>query len=125
MLLRRAGGERGQAAPEWLGTVSVVAIVLAAVAASDLAVSSRDVARALVSRFACAIGLGRECGAEATALAGVYGPELAAAVAANTPRLDYESGMRAVPVDFRSCREDACAEGAEGERWAPPSRGRR
>ena len=31
----------------------------------------------------------------------------------HTPTLEYEDGMRALPVDYRSCREDGCAEGAE------------
>ena len=47
-----------------------------------------------------------------------YGDELGALVAATAPQIRYERGMRALPVDFRSCREDACAEGRDGVRVA-------
>jgi hypothetical protein len=41
-----------------------------------------------------------------------YG-ELAGAVRDNAPRIVYESGMSALPVDFRSCRSPACSDGPE------------
>ena len=105
-------GERGQASPEWLGLVLLVALALAGAAAGGLPVPGAGLARAVAARIVCAAGFADRCG-ERGALALAYGPELAALVAEHAPSLDYEEGMRAVPVDFRSCRADACAEGAE------------
>jgi hypothetical protein len=41
------------------------------------------------------------------------GAELAALLRAHAPALLYEDGMRTLPVDFRDCRADGCAEGPE------------
>jgi hypothetical protein len=104
--------ERGQATPEWVGLVLLVSLALAAGIAAGLPVPGADVARAVAARIACAASLA-DCDGEAGALALTYGPELAALVADHAPRLEYEEGMRAVPVDFRRCREDPCAEGPD------------
>ena len=105
--------ERGQAAPEWIGLVLLVALAFTAALASGLPLPGGDLARAVASRLVCAAGLSGGCAGERAPLAAAYGPELAALVARHAPGLDYEDGMRAVPVDFRTCREDACAEGPE------------
>ena len=42
-----------------------------------------------------------------------YGSELAELVALRVPTLEYEEGMLALPVDWRTCREDACANGPD------------
>ena len=109
----RRAGERGQASPEWLGLVLLVALALVATVAAGFPVPGADLARTIAGRLACAAGLGTDCDGDRGALALAYGPELAALVTRHAPRLDYEDGMRALPVDFRSCREDACAEGPE------------
>jgi hypothetical protein len=106
----RLRGEHGQAAPEWIGLVLLVTVALTAALAAGLPVPGTDLARAVAARIACAASL-RHCDGGAGALALAYGPELADLVAEHTPRLEYEEGMRALPVDFRDCREDACAEG--------------
>jgi hypothetical protein len=106
-------GERGQASPEWLGLVLLVALALASAKVAGLPVPGAELARSVAARLVCAAGLADHCGERGT-LVLAYGPEVAALVAEHTPSLDYEEGMRALPVDFRSCREDACAEGAEG-----------
>ena len=106
-------GERGQASPEWLGLVLLVALVFAGAMAAGVSLPGLGVARAVASRLACAAGLADGCGLERAPLTVAYGPELAAQVSEHAPAIDYEAGMRAVPVDFRSCREDACAEGPE------------
>jgi len=46
------------------------------------------------------------------ALAVAYG-ELASEVRDNGPRIVYERGMAALPVDFRRCRSPACSDGPE------------
>ena len=105
--------ERGQATPEWLALVLLVALAFAGAAAAGLPLPGADLMRSAAARLVCAIGLDRGCAGARGALALAYGPELAGMVMHHVPGLDYEEGMRAVPVDFRSCREDACAEGPE------------
>ena len=105
--------ERGQATPEWVALVLLVALAFTAVTAARLPLPGTDLARSIASRLSCAAGLGDGCDGERGALALAYGLEVAALVTEHTPALDYEDGMRALPVDYRSCREDACADGAE------------
>jgi hypothetical protein len=104
--------EHGQATPEWVALALLVALVFTAVAAGR-PVPGTDLARSIAARLACAAGLGDACDGERSGLTLAYGHELAALVSDHAPTLSYEEGMRAVPVDFRSCREDACAEGPE------------
>ena len=76
-------------------------------------------ARAIGGRIVCALELAGDCEPLAASdLALAYGDELAALVAETAPQIRYEPGMHALPVDFRSCREDACAEGRDGIRVA-------
>lgn len=93
--------------------VLVVSLAFAAIAAAGVSLPGVGLARTIADRLVCAAGLGEGCGGEPSELILAYGPELAALVGEHAPRLDYEEGMRALPVDFRSCREDACAEGAD------------
>jgi hypothetical protein len=109
----RWSDDRGQASPEWLGLVLLVALAAATAIAAGVTLPGLDVARAVGARIVCAAGIDSACGSERAPLIAAYGPELAALTAEHAPALDYEEGMRAVPVDFRSCREDACAEGPE------------
>jgi hypothetical protein len=106
-------GERGQATPEWVALVLLLGLAFAAVLGAGLPVPGADLARSIASRVACAAGLGDGCDGERGALALAYGLDAAGLVIEHAPTLDYEEGMRAVPVDFRSCRDDACADGAE------------
>ena len=110
-LLRR---EQGQSTVEWVGLVFVVAALVATlILFLRLAVSGIELAGAIGSRILCAIGLDGSCEDEESRLVAAYGGEVAGLVAANAPLVRYEKGMRALPVDYRRCREDACAEGAE------------
>jgi hypothetical protein len=105
--------ERGQASPEWIGLVFLVALVLLAAGAAGVSFPGVSLATSVAARIACAAGLDGACRGGSDALVGVYGPELAGMVTEHAPTLAYEDGMRAVPVDFRSCRADECAEGPE------------
>ncbi len=71
-------------------------------------------------RIVCAVKLSYGCRSDPQ-LVGPYG-ELAAKVRDNAPRIVYERGMTALPVDFRSCRSPACSDGPETGRvtrsWA-------
>lgn len=106
-----ASRERGQASPEWIGLVLLVALVLAGALALGARLPGLDLARSVAAQLVCAAGLGDGCGGDRGALTLAYGAELAGLLTDHAPGLDYEDGMRAVPVDFRSCRADACAEG--------------
>jgi hypothetical protein len=62
-------------------------------------------------RLICAVRLTEDCRNE-PALRAAHGAEIAALLRDHVPALLYEDGMRTLPVDFRVCRSDACAEGA-------------
>ncbi len=104
--------ETGQASVEWIGLVLLISLGGLALVAAGAPVPGLSLASELAKRLICAAGL--EVGAclEAEpALVATYGPELAARVRAHTPRIEYEEGMSALPVDFRRCREDRCSLG--------------
>ncbi|HET8976045.1 MAG TPA: hypothetical protein VFN15_05410, partial [Solirubrobacterales bacterium] len=104
--------EYGQAAPEWLALVAVVALALGALIwAARGPLGGLPLAGALAERLVCAVRLADDCRSE-PALRASYGADLAVALRAHAPTLLYEPGMRALPVDYRRCREDACAEGS-------------
>jgi hypothetical protein len=56
-------------------------------------------------RIVCAVKLSHGCRSDPL-LAMAY-DDLASEVRDNAPRIVYERGMRALPVDFRSCRTPA------------------
>jgi hypothetical protein len=91
--------------------VSFVVLTLGAIA--GLALPGAALAEAIGSRIICAVGLADGCALGGDALLEAYGDDLAAAVRAHAPRILYEPGMRALPVDYRHCREDACADGGD------------
>lgn len=98
----------------------VLALALASLGAlAGMGLPGAALARAIGGRIVCALELSGDCaplGASDLVLA--YGDELAGQVAETAPQIRYEPGMRALPVDFRDCREDACAEGRDGIRVA-------
>jgi hypothetical protein len=112
-------GESGQGTVEWIALTFVVALlVLALAAAVGIGLPGADLARAVASRLVCAAGLSGSCDPQDSRLARAYGDDVAQLVADGAPTILYEPGMRALPVDYRSCREDACAEGQEeGQAW--------
>lgn len=117
--------ERGQATPEWLGLVLVVGLLLAALLwAAGAALPRVPLAGAVLERMVCAVRLADDCRSE-RALRASYGADLAVALRAHAPTLLYEPGMRALPVDYRRCREDACAEGSADGRVTRAASGER
>ena len=102
----------GQATVEWVGLVALVAGLLAAVLwATGMVRLTLALPSELLERMACAVRSGSACALEPD-VASDYGEEVAHLLRAYAPTLLYEDGMRALPVDFRRCRADACAEGA-------------
>jgi hypothetical protein len=112
--------ERGQSTVEWVGLLAVLALALGALAAlAGVALPGTALARAIGGRIVCALELSGDCEPPAASdLVLAYGGELAALVAETAPQIRYEPGMRALPVDFRRCRQDECAEGRNGIRVA-------
>jgi len=62
-------------------------------------------------RIVCAVKLSYGCRSDPH-LAVAYG-DLASEVRDNAPRIVYERGMAALPVDFRDCRSPTCSDGPE------------
>jgi hypothetical protein len=103
-------GERGQGAVEWVGTLCVVALLLAALVAAGLRVPGAALARAVASRILCAAALADGCGDE-PALIAAYGTEVGRLARRHMPTIVFEAGSRAMPVDFRRCRSTSCGDG--------------
>src|SRR3954467_1867544 len=65
----------------------------------------------------CAAGMSSTCSMSGD-LEAAYGPDLAAEVEKNAPEIVYEASTLALPVDFRSCRNQRCSGGPEsGPVW--------
>jgi hypothetical protein len=103
------GGERGQGTVEWIGLLLVVSLALAALVAAGLRVPGVALAEAVASRLLCAAALVDDCG-DGPRLIAEYGTEVGELVRRHMPTLMFERGSRAVPVDFRRCRETSCGD---------------
>ncbi len=105
-------GERGQSTVEWVGLLLVVSLSLGVLVAAGARVPGAGLARAIGSRLLCAAALANRCGDE-PALIAEYGTEVGGLVRRHMPSLLFERGSRAVPVDFRRCRQASCGDAAE------------
>jgi hypothetical protein len=105
-------GERGQATVEWVGLTLLVALLLVGVLSLGVRVPGLDLARLVGSRILCAASLADGCGDEPLLIA-IYGTEVGKLVREHMPTLVFEEGSRAVPVDFRRCRDTSCGDGVE------------
>jgi hypothetical protein len=103
----------GQGSVEWVGLVSlVVAALLTILALAGGPIPGVGLARAIAAKIVCAAGVGEGCAAEiADPLTAAYGEVMARLVRDDAPRLVYEAGSSALPVDFRSCRGAICGNG--------------
>ena len=119
----RLGDTRGQASPEWLGVVLLVSLVFAGMVAAGVGVPGAGLARTLAGKLVCVLDLGSACGERESALITAYGSEVGDLVADHVPLLEYEEGMRVLPIDWRTCRENSCAEGAASGRVIKTSSG--
>jgi hypothetical protein len=108
---RGTSGERGQVTVEWVGLVAVIALMLVGLVGAGVRVPGTELARALASRMLCAVAMADRCGDEPTLIA-VYGSEVGKLVRRHMPTILFERGSRALPVDFRRCRRDDCADGS-------------
>ncbi len=103
--------ERGQGTVEWVGTLGVVALLLVGLVAVGVRVPGAGLARAVGSRLLCAAALADGCGDEPVLIA-AYGSEVGELVREHMPMLAFEEGSRALPVDFRRCRDTVCGDGS-------------
>jgi hypothetical protein len=106
--------ERGQSSVEWVGLVCLVGLLLVGLLAAGVRVPGAALAQSIASRILCAAAFADRCGDEPV-LIGAYGSEVGELVRRHMPELLFERGSRALPVDFRRCRESVCADG-EGDR---------
>jgi hypothetical protein len=104
--------ESGQGTVEWVGTLCVVSLLLVSLVAAGVRVPGEDLARAVVSRILCGVAMGDGCGDEPVLIA-AYGTEVGTLVRRHMPTIAFEAGSRALPVDFRECREPVCGDGDE------------
>jgi hypothetical protein len=101
----------GQGTIEWIALIALVSTALGALAwLIGLRLPGIALAHAITERLVCAVRLTEDCANE-PALRAANGDEVAALLRDHAPALLYEDGMRTLPVDFRACRSDACAEG--------------
>lgn len=103
--------ERGQGTVEWVGLVAVVSFLLVALVTAGVRVPGTELARALASRMLCAVSMADGCGDE-PALIAAYGSDVGELVRRHMPAIFFEQGSRALPVDFRRCRDVECGDGS-------------
>ncbi|HVT00219.1 MAG TPA: hypothetical protein VHE08_06860 [Solirubrobacterales bacterium] len=106
------GSERGQGTVEWVGLICLVSLALVGVLAAGARVPGVDLARSVAQRILCAAELADGCGDEPLLIA-TYGDEVGRLVRRHMPTIGFEAGSRAVPVDYRRCRETECGDAAE------------
>ena len=112
----RVRAEDGQSTVEWTALIVLVSLALGFLGAiAGLGLPGAALARAITDKLVCAAGLEEGCGSggSPSALAFAYGDDVAALVSEHAPTIVYETGMKALPIDYRRCREDACADGPE------------
>jgi hypothetical protein len=83
---------------------------MAVLVAVGVRVPGTKLARSVASRILCAASLADGCGDEPMLIA-AYGTEVGKLVRRHMPTLFFETGSRALPVDFRRCRATACGDG--------------
>ncbi|MCB0858165.1 MAG: hypothetical protein KDB57_08635 [Solirubrobacterales bacterium] len=106
---RGASSTRGQSTVEWVGLLTLMAVLMATLTYAGVRVPAVSLAHSISRSLLCAASLSGSCAGEGS-LEAAYGPELAELVRAGTPTLMYGSDMLGLPVDFRTCRSPYCAE---------------
>jgi hypothetical protein len=101
--------ESGQGTVEWVGMVCLVALAAVGVLAAGVRLPGTDLARSVAQRILCAAELADGCGDEPLLIA-TYGDEVGRLVRRHMPTIGFEDGSRAVPVDYRRCRETDCGD---------------
>jgi hypothetical protein len=103
--------QRAQGTVEYVGLVLLVAVLMAALAATGIDVPGAKLARSIAGKLVCAVKGGGRCEAPDAELQAAYGAELAATLRRHVPELRFERDeFVSLPVDFRRCRNRACAD---------------
>jgi hypothetical protein len=107
----RLTDRRGQATPEYVGVVLLVAVLFAAVLATPIAGEGARIGRAVAERLVCIVRGSGECELSSDGLEMTFGPELAALARMHAPEIRFEDAdYVSVPVDPRECRDRSCAD---------------
>jgi hypothetical protein len=102
--------ERGQSTVEWVGTLCVVTALMVGLVAVGVRIPGAALARGIASKLLCATSLA-DGGGDAPVLIASYGTEVGELVRKYMPMLAFEQGARALPIDFRRCRDTSCGDG--------------
>jgi hypothetical protein len=94
---------------EWVGLTCLLTLLLATVVAVGVRVPGVGLGDSIFKKILCAASMADSCGDEPRLIA-TYGTEVGKLAKDRMPSLLYERGSKAVPVNFRRCRETACAD---------------
>lgn len=114
-MLARLKSGAGQSTVEWVGLVTLIAVLMAGLTMAGIRVPGAGLAHSVSKKLLCAVALSGSCAGPGS-LEATYGEELAGLVRAGAPTLMFGRDMLGLPVDFRTCRSAYCADGTgEGE----------
>jgi hypothetical protein len=103
--------EDGQGTVEWVGLLALVSLLVVGLLAVGVRVPGVALGQAIGAKILCAAAVADDCGDE-PALIAAYGSEVGELVQRHMPSLAFEQDSRALPVDFRRCRSNACGDGS-------------
>ncbi|MCB0869513.1 MAG: hypothetical protein KDB52_01650 [Solirubrobacterales bacterium] len=114
-MVARLAKTEGQSTVEWIGLITLIAILFAAVTAAGVRIPAAGFAHSVSKKILCAASISGGC-AGSGSLEATYGNEIAGLVRAGVPTLMYGRDMLGLPVDYRTCRSSWCADGTgDGE----------
>jgi hypothetical protein len=103
---------RGQSTVEWVGMLSLVSLLLVGMLAAGVRAPGTALADSIFEKLLCAVSMAESCGDEPHLIA-AYGTEVGKLADDHMPSILFEKGSRALPVNFRRCRDTACADGPQ------------
>ena len=93
--------------------LALISLLLVGMLAAGVRVPGAGLGDSIFKKIICAASMADSCGDEPRLIA-TYGTEVGKLAKDRMPSLLYERGSKAVPVNFRRCRETACGD-APGE----------
>ena len=114
---RRQLTQAGQATPEYVGLILLVATMIGlGLATADAAVPGGGLIRAVAAKLLCAVDAAGDCEdvaglAAFSPLERAYGGDVSAMLVSQAPDIYFEDDdFVSLPVDYRECRERSCAD---------------
>lgn len=101
--------ERGQSTVEWVGMLSLVSLLLVGVLSMGVRVPGAALANSIAEKMLCAVSMADSCGDEPHLIA-AYGSKVGKLANDHMPSMIFEPGSRAVPINYRRCRDTACGD---------------